>query len=141
MVGLVVSVHVSVGLGVSWRACQLGCGIVNAGGHQLVLEVGEAEAGNFSGERQVGGGRKVVEGERAGHVDAARGGGVAAAADGRVGGGRPDPDAAWHDGQNFGDLRLQVKYLLVLLGRRSWKRDKRFGSAAMSTPWQVDTEF
>ena len=131
-VRLVVSVHVSVGLGVSWRVGQLGRGAVDAGGHQLVLEVGETEAGNFSGERQFGGGRKVVEGERAGHVDAGSRRGVAAAADGRVGGRGSDPDAARHDGQNFGDLSLQVKNLLVLLRRRGWKNKFRIDTSLTS---------
>ena len=67
---LVVSVHVSVGLVVGRRVGQLGGRVVDARGHQLVLEVGESEAGNFSGERQVGRSGQVIEGEGAGHVDA-----------------------------------------------------------------------
>ena len=58
----------------------------------------------------------MVEGESAGDEDSAGG---AAASDGAVHGRGPNPDAAWHDGQNFGDFGLQVKYFLVLLRHRS----------------------
>ena len=66
---LVVAVHVAVGLVVGRGVSQLRGSIVDAGGHQLVLEIRETEAGNFSCERQIRGGRKVVEREGAGHID------------------------------------------------------------------------
>ena len=67
---LVVTVHVvAVGLVVGRRVGQLGGRVVDTRGHQLVLKVIEPEAVNFSGERQVGRGRQVVQRQGAGYVD------------------------------------------------------------------------
>ena len=125
---LVVTVHVvAVGLVVGRRVGQLGGRVVDTRGHQLVLKVIEPEAVNFSGERQVGRGRQVVQRQGAGYVDTRSG---PAAAHGGVSGWRSDgvahavgvAHAARHDGQYLGDLGLQVEHFLVLLGHGSWKK-------------------